>query len=235
MKSLLSGIVACLLLIAVLAVPWPASAQTDGEWLDYSDTEAEDGLPLLEPEPFVTDAIDSAAVDSGGASTSPSELSSQFFLFEEIFLAPSLEFESWGLQDVLGENILREEENVSWHEIFRADSSLSLNLFQLRDEEFPHYHLLSDLWVYIWRGRGELTVDERAVPFAPGQFFQIPSGTLHSFKNISGAPTVGMIWARPPLVDSLTVEIIPEEVLARMRADSLRAVDLQERTLYKKR
>jgi mannose-6-phosphate isomerase-like protein (cupin superfamily) len=217
------------LLLAILASA--GLAQDDGTWLDYGSAEAEFDTLLtpLEQESFVA-----ATPDSGPADSSRADLYSQFYLFEDIFLPPALEFSSWSLQDALRDNLLAEEENVRLNEVFRADSSLALSIFQLRGEEFPHYHLLSDLWVYIWRGRGELRLDDVEIEFGPGHFLQIPSGSLYSFKNIRGAPTVGLIWARPPLVDSLTVEIIPEEILARMLADSLRAIDLQERSLYRR-
>ncbi len=221
----------CLLLVLGTAMNVVSEEEEDdGLWLDYNQAEAElDSLPLLEPNPFTP--ADSMMLSEPDSTVGVNY--GQFYLFEDIFLPPALEFDSWSLQDALRENLLGEEEEIRWTELFRADSSLALSLFQLREEEFPHYHLLSDLWVYIWRGRGELDVDGTIVEYGPGRFFQIPSGTLHFFKNISGAPTVGLVWARPALVDSLTVEIIPEEVLARLRADSLRTLDLQERSIYR--
>jgi mannose-6-phosphate isomerase-like protein (cupin superfamily) len=151
------------------------------------------------------------------------------------FLPPALEFASHSLQDLLREHQLDAAQNESSVEIFRVDSSLALSLWQLRAETYPRYHPFSDIWVYIWRGRGQLTVNDRELEYGPGHFLQIPAGVLHSFRNISGAPTAALVWQRPPLVDSLTVTMIPEEVLVRMRADSLRALDLETRSLYKSR
>lgn len=152
-----------------------------------------------------------------------------------LFARPRLEFRKSKLQDLLRENLLLEEENERSLEVFRVDSTMALDLYQLRGEEYPHYHPFSDLWVYIRRGFGKIVVDEEESDYGPGVVMQIPAGVTHSLRNLSGAPTVALIWQWPPVVDSLKVEFIPEDVLEAMRLDSLRNQDLQERSLYKPR
>ncbi len=152
-----------------------------------------------------------------------------------LFSRPQLEFRRTKLQDLLRENLLLDEENERSLEVFRVDSTLALSLYQLRGEEYPHYHPFSDLWVYIRRGFGKVVVDEEESEYSPGVVFQIPAGVTHSLHNLSGAPTVALIWQWPPVVDSLKVEFIPEDVLEALRLDSLRTQDLQERSLYKPR
>jgi len=150
------------------------------------------------------------------------------------FLFPGLmRFSMSSLEELLRAHLLGEDEDVRLTEVFRADSSLALSLFQLRGEEYPHYHLRSDLWVYIWRGRGQIALASEERDYGPGQFIQIPAGTLHAFRNISGAPTVALIWQRPPMLAEEIVQIVPPEIRAQQLADSLRARDREERPLYK--
>jgi mannose-6-phosphate isomerase-like protein (cupin superfamily) len=146
---------------------------------------------------------------------------------------PPLDFKHLHLQDVLRANLLEDDEDSRRVTLFRADSTLALELYQLRGEEWPHYHPYSDLWVYIWRGRGTLSLDEDESEYAPGDLLQIPAGRTYALHNLSGAPTVALLWEWPPVVDELTVEFIPEDVLEQMRLDSLRTLDLQERSLYR--
>ncbi|MCB9515060.1 MAG: cupin domain-containing protein [Candidatus Latescibacteria bacterium] len=146
---------------------------------------------------------------------------------------PPLDFKRLQLQELLRKNLLAEEENSSRVSVFRAESTLALELYQLRGEEWPHYHPHSDLWVYVWRGRGTLLIDDDESEYGPGDLLQIPAGRTYALHNLSGAPTVALLWEWPPVVDELTVEFIPEDVLEQMRLDSLRNVDLQERSLYR--
>ncbi len=203
------------LLLFCLGLPEEGLASEEGVWLNVEEDSLGQG-------------------EEGGWFDIPPDTTRTGF-FDDYFPVSDLDFRSRNLQDLLRENLLLEEENERLTEIFRADSTLALALYQLRTETFPRFHALSDLWVYIWRGRGLIVVNEEEEDYGPGQFIQIPAGALHSLRNISGAPTVGLVWQRPPLVDSLTVEFIPEDVLEQMRADSLREIDLQERSLYKQR
>lgn len=129
--------------------------------------------------------------------------------------APPLPFAQTRLQELLQRQPLREDENARRTPIFSADSLLAVDLYQLRGEELPHYYPLSDIWVYIWRGRGHLARPAGASVYGPGELLQIPAGELHAFSNESGAPTVALVWQWPPIDDALTV------VRSEAGADSL--------------
>jgi quercetin dioxygenase-like cupin family protein len=209
--------------------PGISLAQEDGTWLEVNqDAEPADSLPLLGQGEY-TDYRD------GESMGYLLEDSLDTYFLDDIFLPPSIDFEFMSLQDLLRDNMLPEDENFKLTEVFSPDSTMALSIFQLRDEEYPHFHILSNLWIYIWRGRGQLIKDEQELDYGPGQFIQIPAGDFHYFRNGSGAPTIGLIWQSPPIVDSLRMEVIPEEILEQMHLDSLRTLDLQERTIYKTR
>lgn len=124
---------------------------------------------------------------------------------EEFAEAPPLPFAQTRLQELLQRQALRADENARRTPIFSADSLLAVDLYQLRGEETPHYHPLSDIWVYIWRGRGRLQRSTGVSVYGPGELLQIPAGELHAFANESGAPTVALVWQWPPIDDALTV------------------------------
>jgi mannose-6-phosphate isomerase-like protein (cupin superfamily) len=143
---------------------------------------------------------------------------------ESLFAPPEagLAFEQLRLQEILREHLLREEENARRVPVFAADTLLALDLYQLRGEEYPHRYPASDVWIYIWRGRGQLQRAEGESAYGPGELLQIPAGQTYSLHNESGAPTVALLWQRPPIDDRLTEEFIPAELQAQMRLDSLR-------------
>ena len=49
---------------------------------------------------------------------------------------------------------------------------------------------------YVVSGRGELRLDDRAVPFAPGDALHIPAGTWHAVAN-TGTDEVIMVFSFP--------------------------------------
>jgi mannose-6-phosphate isomerase-like protein (cupin superfamily) len=149
-----------------------------------------------------------------------------------IYPPRELPFMKLALQDLLRGETLAPDEDESWTEIFKVDSLLALSLLQVREEAWPCYYPYSDLWIYIWRGWGQLIHDDIEEDYSPGRIFQIPAGTIHHLHNISGAPTVALVWSSPP-ADSLRVRIVPDDVLEQMKADSLRAIDLESRILYR--
>lgn len=211
----------------------PALQADDGTWIDF-DLPAEparDSLEALVPDTLVSveDVNPFRFWDSGVF------LFADSTLLEESAPRPlrDLDFLSVTLQETLRRQPLADEENQACHEMFRVDSLLALSLFQIRGEEYPHYDPQSDLWYYIWRGRGVFSLEGIESDYGPGQILQVPAGSEHAFHNKSGAPTVSLLWQSPPLVDSLRVDIIPEDVLEKMEADSLRDAWMQERSLYK--
>ncbi len=229
-KRMLGTILSGLLMIWALG----AGAQDDGTWMELdkeSPAETSDSLNVHTgefPRLGESEYLDYDQPDSLADGVDISSL-------DAFWMRPRLSFRRSRLQDLLRENMLLEEENASSVEIFRADSSMALTLLQLRGEQWPHYHPMSDLWIYIWRGRGELILDEGQAEYGPGEFLQVPAGGTHALRNLSGAPTVAIVWQWPPVVDSLIVEFIPEEVLLQMELDSLHLQDLEDRSLYKKR
>lgn len=149
-----------------------------------------------------------------------------------LFPPRSLDYERLALQDLLRSAPLPEAETESWTDVFRVDSLLALSLLQVREEAWPCYYPYSDLWIYIWRGWGQLLRGEREDEYSPGQLFQVPAGTIHRLRNVSGAPTVALVWSSPP-ADSVRVRIMPEELQEQLRADSLRALQMEDRILYR--
>ncbi len=143
-----------------------------------------------------------------------------------------LPFLEHSLQDILRGSPLAENEDESWTDLFSVDSLIGLSLLQVREEAWPCYYPYSDLWIYIWRGWGQLVHDGVEEEYSPGRMFQVPAGSIHHLRNVSGAPTVALVWSSPP-ADSLRVRIVPDEVLEQMQADSLRALDLEERIIYR--
>ncbi|MDP6418452.1 MAG: cupin domain-containing protein [Candidatus Krumholzibacteria bacterium] len=146
-----------------------------------------------------------------------------------------LDFQSLQLQDILRSTMLEEDETESWTSLFSVDSTLSLSLLQVKEEAWEYFCPYSDLWYYIWRGWGTLLLEGQEQNYSPGMMFQVPASSIHALRNVSGAPTVALVWQSPALSDSLRVSIIPEEILVEMEADSLRILELEEKILYRKR
>jgi mannose-6-phosphate isomerase-like protein (cupin superfamily) len=122
---------------------------------------------------------------------------------------PGLAVEQLRLQEVLAQHLLREEENARSVNMVAIDSLLALDLYQLRGAEAPHVYPASDLWVYIWRGRGRFLREVGTAAYAPGELLQIPAGTAYALENESGAPTVALVWQWPPIDETLTRALPP--------------------------
>src|SRR5215467_12421861 len=61
----------------------------------------------------------------------------------------------------------------------------------------PHIHLREDESFYVQQGTLTLQVGSKALTASPGDFIQIPRGTVHSFKN-EGPETARMILVVTP-------------------------------------
>jgi hypothetical protein len=122
---------------------------------------------------------------------------------------PSLAFEQVRLQEVLAQHLLREEEPARSVNMVAVDSLLALDLYQLRGAEAPHVYPASDLWIYVWRGRGRFLREGGESAYGPGELLQIPAGTAYALENESGAPTVALIWQWPPIDEALTRSLPP--------------------------
>jgi mannose-6-phosphate isomerase-like protein (cupin superfamily) len=120
-----------------------------------------------------------------------------------------LEVEQLRLQELLAQHLLREEENARRVNLVAVDSLLALDLYQLRGAESPHVYPASDLWIYVWRGRGRFLRETGESAYGPGELLQIPAGTPYALQNESGAPTVALLWQWPPIDELLTRTLPP--------------------------
>jgi mannose-6-phosphate isomerase-like protein (cupin superfamily) len=122
---------------------------------------------------------------------------------------PGLAVEQVRLQEVLAQHLLRDEESARRVNLVAIDSLLAVDLYQLRGTEAPHVYPASDLWIYVWRGRGRFLRESGQTTYGPGEFLQIPAGTAFALENESGAPTVALLWQRPPIDEALTRSLPP--------------------------
>jgi quercetin dioxygenase-like cupin family protein len=74
-------------------------------------------------------------------------------------------------------------------------SSLGYSVFTPGTELNPVKHETEEV-AYVVSGSGELRLDDRAVPFAPGDALFIPSETWHAVAN-TGADDVIMVFGFP--------------------------------------
>ena len=74
-------------------------------------------------------------------------------------------------------------------------SSLGYSVFTPGTELNPVKHETEEV-AYVVSGRGELRLDDKAVPFAPGDALYIPSETWHAVAN-TGADDVIMVFGFP--------------------------------------
>jgi mannose-6-phosphate isomerase-like protein (cupin superfamily) len=70
------------------------------------------------------------------------------------------------------------------------DAHTSHHLVWIRDREEPHRHDHHDLLVVILRGHGAMRLGDEERPVGEGSVLYVPRGTLHAFRNTSGAPAV---------------------------------------------
>ena len=74
-------------------------------------------------------------------------------------------------------------------------ASLGYSVFTPGTELTPVKHETEEV-AYVVSGRGELRLDDRAVPFAPGDALYIPPDTWHAVAN-TGADEVIMVFGFP--------------------------------------
>ena len=70
------------------------------------------------------------------------------------------------------------------------DARSSHHSVWIRDRETPHRHDRHDLLVVILRGYGMMRIDAEERPLGEGSILYVPRGTVHAFRNTSGAPAL---------------------------------------------
>ncbi len=84
----------------------------------------------------------------------------------------------------------------------------SAHLLQYRVSERRHIHRAHHLTYIVYRGQGEVYIDDYRHPARPGDVFHIPRGTPHFCDNTGAEPLVAVLIFTPPydLKDSIPVE-----------------------------
>jgi mannose-6-phosphate isomerase-like protein (cupin superfamily) len=68
----------------------------------------------------------------------------------------------------------------------------------VRTSEKPHYHRFHDMTVFVLRGEGVLTVEQKQMPMKMGDVVHVPRGTPHFFRNTGESPAVAAVVFSPP-------------------------------------
>jgi len=92
---------------------------------------------------------------------------------------------------------LAPDESFRLREIGR-DAHTSHHVVWIRDRETPHRHDQHDLWVVILRGHGTMRLGDEERPVGEGSVLYVPRGTVHAFRNLSGAVAAAYAVYAPP-------------------------------------
>ena len=71
----------------------------------------------------------------------------------------------------------------------------------------PHIHTREIEAFFVLEGEIEFQAAGEPLTAGPGQFLQIPIGTLHAFRNISNAPARMLILVAPAGLDQFFLEV----------------------------
>lgn len=82
--------------------------------------------------------------------------------------------------------------------LLTSSDEFSAHVLQFRTGEPRHVHRTHDLTIFVHRGVGEVTVDDRPRPARPGDVFHIPRGVPHSIENRGDEPLVTINVFTPP-------------------------------------
>lgn len=80
-------------------------------------------------------------------------------------------------------------------------------VYQIADRQPRHLHQHHDLTFVVYRGRGQIFIDDRRRHMAPGQFYHVPRGVPHYCVNTGSDPLVGIVLYSPALNGEDTVEV----------------------------
>jgi mannose-6-phosphate isomerase-like protein (cupin superfamily) len=78
------------------------------------------------------------------------------------------------------------------------DDHTSQHFVWVRDAEEPHRHDSHDLVVVLLRGFGSMRIGDEEREVGPGSILYVPRGTVHAFRNTSGAPAASYVIYTPP-------------------------------------
>jgi quercetin dioxygenase-like cupin family protein len=105
--------------------------------------------------------------------------------------------ESAMLQRMLREAPLAADEDLR-AELLLESEEFSAYLVQFRSGESRHIHRTHDQTFIVYRGHGEIYINDRRRPCQPGDVFHIPRGTPHSCVNTGPQPLVVVNIFTPP-------------------------------------
>ncbi len=80
-------------------------------------------------------------------------------------------------------------------------------IYQIADRQPRHLHQHHDLTFVVYRGRGQIFIDDRRRQMAPGQFYHVPRGVPHYCVNTGPNPLVGIVLYTPALDGEDTIEM----------------------------
>jgi quercetin dioxygenase-like cupin family protein len=101
------------------------------------------------------------------------------------------------LQRILRQAPVAAEEDLR-AELVMESEEFSAYLLQFRTGEARHIHREHDLTFIVYRGRGEIYIDDRRRACQPGDVFHIPRGTPHYCVNTGAEPLVVVNLFTPP-------------------------------------
>jgi mannose-6-phosphate isomerase-like protein (cupin superfamily) len=87
------------------------------------------------------------------------------------------------------------------------DAASSHHVVAIRDAELPHRHDHHDLLVVVLEGHGAMRIGDEERPVGQGSILWIPRGTVHAFRNTSGAPAFAYAIYLPPFDGSDRVAV----------------------------
>ena len=137
------------------------------------------------------------ALAAGGCATSTGR---SVFPHQTQVLAPE------AINAILERAPLRVDEDLH-AETLLVTPEFSAHLLQYRVSERRHIHRAHDLTYIVYRGQGDVYIDDYRHPARPGDVFHSPRGTPHSCDNTGSDPLVAVLIFTPPydLKDSIPV------------------------------
>jgi mannose-6-phosphate isomerase-like protein (cupin superfamily) len=103
---------------------------------------------------------------------------------------------TWSLSALAGLAALAPDEAFRVVPVGR-DAHSSHHVVAIRDREVPHRHDRHDLLVVMLVGHGHMRLGDEERPLGEGSILYVPRGTVHAFRNGSGAPAVAHAVSPP--------------------------------------
>ncbi len=80
-------------------------------------------------------------------------------------------------------------------------------IYQIADRQPRHLHRHHDVTFVVYRGTGQIFIEDRRRHMEAGQFYHVPRGVPHYCINTGGDPLVGIALYTPVLDGEDTVEL----------------------------